>query len=47
MARIHRSVQKSPNDADNHDDVVTHLELDMKLGKGFMGKSWSVKSSGL
>ena len=29
VARIHRSVQKSPNDADNHDDVVTHLEPDI------------------
>ena len=39
--------KKGLNDLENHDGVVTHLELDMKLGKGFMGKSWSVKSSGL
>ena len=39
--------KKGLDGPDNHDGVVTHLELDMKLGKGFMGKSWSVKSSGL
>ena len=30
MARIHkRTIQKSLNDLDNHDGVVTHLELDI------------------
>ena len=29
MARIHRrTIQKIPNDPDNHDDVITHLESD-------------------
>ena len=27
MARIHRTIQKSLNDPDNHDSVVTHLDL--------------------
>ena len=26
MARIYRTVQKSLNDLDNHDGVITHLE---------------------
>ena len=29
MARIHRTIQKSLNDSDNHDGVVTHLEPDI------------------
>ena len=30
MARIHRrTIQKIPNDPDNHDDVITHLEPDI------------------
>ena len=30
MAKIHRRIiQKDLNDSDNHDDVVTHLELDI------------------
>ena len=30
MARIHRrTIQKSLNDPDNHDGVVTHLEQDI------------------
>ena len=29
MARIHRTGQKSPNDQDNHDGVITHLEPDI------------------
>ena len=29
MARIHRTTQKSLNDQDNHDGVVTHLEPDI------------------
>ena len=30
VTRIHRrTVQKDPNDPDNHDGMVTHLELDI------------------
>ena len=30
MARIHRrTIQKDPHDQDNHDGVITHLELDI------------------
>ena len=30
MARINRrNIQKDPNDPDNHDCVITHLELDI------------------
>ena len=29
MARINRTIQKGPNDLDNHDGVVTHLEPDI------------------
>ena len=29
MARIHRTVQKSLHDPDNHDGVITHLEPDI------------------
>ena len=30
MARIHRrTIQKDFNDSDNHDGVITHLELDI------------------
>ena len=29
MARIHRTVQKGPEDLDNHDGVVTHLKPDI------------------
>ena len=32
MARIHRRTiqkKKNPNDPDNHDDVITHLEPDI------------------
>ena len=29
MARMHRTVQKGLNDPDNHNGVVTHLELDI------------------
>ena len=29
MARIHRTVQKNLHDQDNHDGVITHLELDI------------------
>ena len=30
MARIHRrTIQKHPNDPDNHDGVITHLEPDI------------------
>ena len=30
MARIHRrTVQKNLHDPDNHDNVITHLELDI------------------
>ena len=28
MARIHRTIQQGLNDLDNHNGVVTHLELD-------------------
>ena len=29
MARTHRTVQKDLNDPDNHNGVITHLELDI------------------
>ena len=29
MARIHRTVQKDIHNRDNHDGVITHLELDI------------------
>ena len=29
VARIHRTIQKEPNDPDNHEGVITHLETDI------------------
>ena len=29
MARIHRTIQKIPNDPSNYDGVITHLEPDI------------------
>ena len=29
MAEVQRTIQKSLNDPDNHDGVITHLELDI------------------
>ena len=29
MAKIHRTIQKGPNNLDNHDGVVIHLERDI------------------
>ena len=33
MERIHRTVQKSLHDPDNHDDVITNLEPDILESK--------------
>ena len=48
MARIHRTIQKKLNDADNHSGVITHLEpgiLQWEV-KGILGSITMNKASG-
>ena len=40
MARIHRTLQKDLNDADNHDGVITHLEPEILENK----VKWALRS---
>ena len=53
MTRIHRrTIQKSLNDWDNHDDVVTHLEPDIlecevKWGLGSITTTKANESDGI
>ena len=49
MARIHtRTLQKDLNDPDNHDGVITHLELDIleREVKWALGSITTNKASG-
>ena len=52
MARIHRTVQKGPEDLDNHDGVVTHLkpdilELEVKWALGSITMNKAKGSDGI
>ena len=52
MARIHRTVQKGPEDLDNHDGVITHpepdiLELKVKWALGSITMNKAKGSDGI